>query len=33
MKSLEHWAEVVVAIAIPVVVIAFGVMLSITLFT
>ncbi len=33
MKNLEPWAEIIVAVAVPVVVISFGVMLSIVLFS
>ncbi len=33
MKNLEPWAEIVIAIAIPVLAIAFGVMMSMALFT
>ena len=33
MKNLEPWAEIIIAVAVPVLVIAFGVMLSVVLFT
>ena len=33
MKNLEPWAEIVIAVAVPLLVIAFGVMLGAVLFT
>ena len=33
MKNLEPWAEIVIAVAIPVLFIAFGVMFSVVVFT
>ena len=33
MKNITPWAEIMIAVALPILVIAFGVMLSVVLFT